>query len=371
MTRAAPRDRNDLYAHAALSRVLAPRSIAVLGASPRAGAFGDRVLANLARYGGAVHLVNASYADDSRPAMSRLRRRDSGRDGLRGDHVGARGRRAGRAGGDRGRRRRCHRVRLAATPRPASPARAAAAGPAGRTRARVRRADDRAELHRRERLRASRPHHLHAAGRHSAAQAGAIGIVSQSGALAFGLEQASDRGMSVSHVLTSGNSCDVDMADLRRLSRRRSGLCRHRAAVRGHGGPVAAGRGGRHRLGRRTSRWSPASWRWASRVPRRRCRTPGRWRDRRRRIARRSSAAGVRAGGGLRRADGHGAVLHQGVRRPRRAGSRCLAVPAAPRSWPPTRPRRMACRCRSRSRRRRKSWPRAFPNSAPHETPSM
>ena len=41
----------------------------------------------------------------------------------------------------------------------------------------------------------------------------AIGMVSQSGALGMALAQAVVRGVSFSHVLTSGNSCDVDMAD--------------------------------------------------------------------------------------------------------------------------------------------------------------
>jgi len=41
----------------------------------------------------------------------------------------------------------------------------------------------------------------------------AIGIVSQSGSLGFSLAQAMERGASVSHVLTAGNSCDVDVAD--------------------------------------------------------------------------------------------------------------------------------------------------------------
>ncbi len=41
----------------------------------------------------------------------------------------------------------------------------------------------------------------------------AVGIISQSGALGMALAQAVVRGASFSHVLTSGNSCDVDMAD--------------------------------------------------------------------------------------------------------------------------------------------------------------
>ncbi|GGC85257.1 acetate--CoA ligase family protein [Chelatococcus reniformis] len=41
----------------------------------------------------------------------------------------------------------------------------------------------------------------------------AIGLVSQSGALGFALVQALERGVAVSHVLTAGNSGDVDVAD--------------------------------------------------------------------------------------------------------------------------------------------------------------
>jgi len=42
---------------------------------------------------------------------------------------------------------------------------------------------------------------------------GAIGLVSQSGALAHSLAQATEHGVSFSHTLTSGNACDVDAAD--------------------------------------------------------------------------------------------------------------------------------------------------------------
>jgi len=47
----------------------------------------------------------------------------------------------------------------------------------------------------------------------SPAGARAIGLVSQSGALGLALAQAAQRGVALSHVLTSGNSCDVDVAD--------------------------------------------------------------------------------------------------------------------------------------------------------------
>ncbi len=40
-----------------------------------------------------------------------------------------------------------------------------------------------------------------------------IGVASQSGALGYGLAQGVQRGLVVSHVITSGNSCDVNVAD--------------------------------------------------------------------------------------------------------------------------------------------------------------
>lgn len=51
-----------VYRHAELDRVLNPGSIAIVGASPKPGSFGARVLANLGLYGGEIHLVNAKYA---------------------------------------------------------------------------------------------------------------------------------------------------------------------------------------------------------------------------------------------------------------------------------------------------------------------
>jgi acyl-CoA synthetase (NDP forming) len=50
-----------VYRHAELERVLNPKSIAIVGASPKVGAFGDRVLANLAGFDGDIYLVNSKY----------------------------------------------------------------------------------------------------------------------------------------------------------------------------------------------------------------------------------------------------------------------------------------------------------------------
>ncbi len=54
-----------IYTHEQLKRLIAPRSIAIVGASPRAGAFGERTLANLSGYAGDVYLVNARYQEIS------------------------------------------------------------------------------------------------------------------------------------------------------------------------------------------------------------------------------------------------------------------------------------------------------------------
>jgi acyl-CoA synthetase (NDP forming) len=50
-----------VYRHAELDRVLNPRSVCIVGASPKLGSFGDRVLTNLAGFSGNIYLVNAKY----------------------------------------------------------------------------------------------------------------------------------------------------------------------------------------------------------------------------------------------------------------------------------------------------------------------
>src|SRR5579863_4904511 len=50
-----------LRRHQALLRLLHPASIAVIGASPRPGAFGAAVLRNLGGYQGRIYPVNARY----------------------------------------------------------------------------------------------------------------------------------------------------------------------------------------------------------------------------------------------------------------------------------------------------------------------
>ena len=50
-----------LYTRAELARLIAPKSIAIVGASPRAGSFGLRTLENLANFRGEIWPVNAKY----------------------------------------------------------------------------------------------------------------------------------------------------------------------------------------------------------------------------------------------------------------------------------------------------------------------
>jgi acetate---CoA ligase (ADP-forming) len=50
-----------VYRHAALDRVLNPKNVCIVGASPKAGSFGERVLANLSGFAGNIYLVNSRY----------------------------------------------------------------------------------------------------------------------------------------------------------------------------------------------------------------------------------------------------------------------------------------------------------------------
>ena len=53
------------FSPASIARLMRPRSVALVGASPQPGAFGNNVLANLERcgYGGAIHLVSRSLKE--------------------------------------------------------------------------------------------------------------------------------------------------------------------------------------------------------------------------------------------------------------------------------------------------------------------
>ena len=200
------------YAPAELARLIAPASVAVVGVSERPAAFGSRVVANLGAFDGRVHQVNARHqvlhGRPCHPSLDALPEapdcvvvatarepveqvvRDCARLGVGAAIILAAGF-AETAMPDRV----AAQARLTAIAREAG---LRLVGPntiglvnyatgAGLTFSAM------------PNRRPLAPH--------------AIGIVSQSGSLGFALAQAVERGVSVSHVLTAGNSCDVDVAD--------------------------------------------------------------------------------------------------------------------------------------------------------------
>ncbi|MDE2580434.1 MAG: CoA-binding protein, partial [Rhodospirillales bacterium] len=211
-----PQPRAGFYRHAELHRLLHPRSVAVVGASVRAGSFGERVLANLVDFTGPVYAVNPRYERigdracyPSLTAIGALGRtpvdcvviaaareavepiiHDCVAAGVGGAIVFASGyAETGKP------ERRAEQDRLTGITR-ASGLRIVGPNTIGLVNA---------ALEARATFMTITP--IPPPGRR------AIGVVSQSGALGMALAQGVARGASVSHVLTSGNSCDVDMAD--------------------------------------------------------------------------------------------------------------------------------------------------------------
>jgi acyl-CoA synthetase (NDP forming) len=201
------------YTRAQLERLIAPKSIAVVGASPRAGSFGMRTLENLAHFPGEILPVNAKY-----------------------ERIGE---------------RVCY-PSLGALPRPADCAvlvvpregveaaveEAAAAGVGSvivyasgygeMDRAERGKAQRRlAEIARAAKMPMLGPNCMglvnHALGAGMTfipeyagvpRNAGSIAVVSQSGALGYTLAQAWNRGVGIRYFISAGNSADIDVADL-------------------------------------------------------------------------------------------------------------------------------------------------------------
>jgi acyl-CoA synthetase (NDP forming) len=202
-----------VYRHAELDRVLNPAHVCIVGASPKAGSFGERVLTNLAGFGGNIYLVNSKY-----------------------DTIGA---------------RRCY-PSMAALPE--NPDCVAVVAPRDAVEDIVREAaqlrvggvilyasgyaetqlPERIELQRRlegigldSGLKILGPNCLGIANYLRRARISfsdypaprdmlgkSIGIASQSGALSQSLAQALECGVPVSHAFSAGNQADVDVADL-------------------------------------------------------------------------------------------------------------------------------------------------------------
>jgi acyl-CoA synthetase (NDP forming) len=201
-----------LYRHADLERLLDPASIAVIGASPRPGAFGQRLLQNLSRYSGRVYPINAKYDRiNDLPCFPDLASLPEVPDCV----VIAAAREQVEP-----LMRECGRLRVGGV---------------------VLFASGYAETGKPERIAEQQelvriaqecgvplvgPNCIGVVNYASGAvitfsgaphanegASSSIGLVSQSGALGFAMSQAMEHGVSFSHVLTCGNSADVDVAD--------------------------------------------------------------------------------------------------------------------------------------------------------------
>ena len=202
-----------LYSHAQLARMLNARSVAIIGASARPGAFGERVLMNLQNYTGTIYLVNARYENigDRKCYPSVLDLPESpdvavvvtARDVVESvvqDCIAA------KVGGiiifASGYAETGRAEHIALQDRLGALAQGAGVPIIGPNCI----GTVNYELQ-------SRISFMPYSDMPVPEPGTAIGVISQSGALGFGLEQALQRGVPISHVLTSGNSVDVDMAD--------------------------------------------------------------------------------------------------------------------------------------------------------------
>ncbi len=198
--------------NAAMHRLLHPESIALIGATARPGAFGDRVLTNLHAYDGRVHLVNARYERiGARPCFASLADLPEVPDCA----VITVGREA------------VEPLLLDCAARGVGGAIVFASGYSETGKPdRVLQQQRLMALARETGLRIVGPNciglvnYLCGAGMTFSAMpdqevrpARAVGVISQSGALGFAMSLAIVRGVPISHVLTSGNSVDVSMAD--------------------------------------------------------------------------------------------------------------------------------------------------------------
>ena len=206
-------DSRAAYTRAELARLIAPRSVAVVGASARAGSFGMRTLDNLAHYGGAIYPVNAKYERiGERACYASLAALPQSpdcvvlvvpREGVEAALEEAAAARAGSvivyasgygemAREDAGRAQR----RLAGIARAAK---MPMLGP--NCMGLINHALGAGLSFIPEYTRAPR-------------QAGSIAVVSQSGALGYSLAQAWERGLGIRYFFSVGNSADIDVGDL-------------------------------------------------------------------------------------------------------------------------------------------------------------
>ncbi len=205
--------RRNTYRRGDLERVLNPRSVAIVGATPKSNSFGGSSMENLTTFDGDVFLVNAKYDRIGErichPSLSSLPSVPDcvvitvGREaveplveecaalGVGGVVIYAAGY------GETGRP-----DRIAEQQRLADIAR--------RTGLRIIGPNSIGIIHHQRRFSLSFTPEV----RYARINKGAIGIVSQSGGVCNALTQSVNRGVAISHSLSAGNSCDVDVADL-------------------------------------------------------------------------------------------------------------------------------------------------------------
>jgi acetyl-CoA synthetase len=204
--------RSRLYARDEMARLIAPASVAVVGVSERANAFGTRTVANMKAFDGRLYQVSAKHAQlAGRPCFPSIAAlpetpdcvviatpresvepiaRECAARGVGAIVVFAAGFAETAKPEPIALQARLVEIARAANMRLVGPNTIGLVNYATGAGLTFSAMPDRRPL---------KPH--------------AIGIVSQSGSLGFSLSQAVERGVSVSHVLTAGNSCDVDVAD--------------------------------------------------------------------------------------------------------------------------------------------------------------
>jgi acyl-CoA synthetase (NDP forming) len=201
-----------LYRHADLQRMMNPASIAIVGASGRAGSFGQRLEANLAHFSGRLYLINANYTQlGERPCYPSLSALPEVPDCV----VISAPREA-----VEGVLEECAALKVGGAVLFAS-----GFAETGKPE-RIAQQKRIVQLAQKAGVRLIGPNCIGLANFRLGAvmtfsgtpvvesvRDASIGLVSQSGALGFALSQAIERGVSFSHVLTSGNSADVDVAD--------------------------------------------------------------------------------------------------------------------------------------------------------------
>jgi len=201
-----------VYRHAELARVLAPGSVAIVGASPTPGSPGYETRVNLGHFKGHVYLVNSRYKNiGATPCHGSLRDLPEIPDCV----VVAVA------------RDRVEQIVEEAADLGCGGAVIYAAGYAETAvEENIRKQRRLTAISRASNLRIVGPNciglanHVHRAGvtftsgfSFSPPAGTAVGIVSQSGGLGNGLTQSVLQGVALSHTLTPGNSCDVDCAD--------------------------------------------------------------------------------------------------------------------------------------------------------------